>query len=210
MNRIRDLRTEKGISQNELAKALGLTQQAISAYENGLREPDLETLNKIANYFNVSIDYLLGRTDIRNSDILTKAGLVEFDKSKTVPIPIIGSVRAGTNGILAYEEILGVENVEQDIIKDEAKYFFLQVKGDSMYPEIKEGDLVLVRQQSDVESGDIAVVIINGDEGIVKKVIKKDHSIVLYSINPVYEPIIITNPEELIIVGKVKRVVRVY
>jgi repressor LexA len=210
MNRIKYLRAEKGISQNELAKALGLTQQAISAYENGLREPDLETLQKIADFFDVSLDYLLGRTDIRNSDILTKAGLVEFDKSKTVPIPIIGSVRAGTNGILAYEEILGVENVEQDIIKDEAKYFFLRVKGDSMYPEIQEGDLVLVRQQSDVESGEIAVVIVNGDEGIVKKVVKKDNAIVLYSINPAYDPIIITNPNELIIVGKVKRVVRVY
>lgn len=57
MNRIKDLRLEKGVSQNKLAKALGLTQQAISAYENGLREPDLETLNKIANFFNVSVDY---------------------------------------------------------------------------------------------------------------------------------------------------------
>lgn len=58
VNRIKDLRAEKGISQNELAKALGLTQQAISAYENGLREPDLETLQKIADFFNVSVDYL--------------------------------------------------------------------------------------------------------------------------------------------------------
>lgn len=65
MNRIKYLRAEKGISQNELAKALGLTQQAISAYENGLREPDLETLQKIADFFDVSLDYLLGRTDIR-------------------------------------------------------------------------------------------------------------------------------------------------
>jgi transcriptional regulator with XRE-family HTH domain len=74
MNRIKNLRLEKNISQNELAKALGLTQQAISAYENGLREPDLETLNKLANYFNVSVDYLLGRTDIRNpSNEITKA-----------------------------------------------------------------------------------------------------------------------------------------
>ncbi|MGB9780652.1 helix-turn-helix domain-containing protein [Caldanaerobacter sp.] len=74
MNRIKDLRAEKGISQNELAKALGLTQQAISAYENGLREPDLETLQKIADFFNVSIDYLLGRSDIRNpTDEITEA-----------------------------------------------------------------------------------------------------------------------------------------
>ena len=64
--RIKELRTEKNISQNEMAKILGITQQAVSAYEKGLREPDLETLKKTANFFNVSIDYLLGRSDIRN------------------------------------------------------------------------------------------------------------------------------------------------
>lgn len=208
--RMRELRKEKNITLEKLAEMLKTTKATLSRYENGKRIPNVEFVEELTKIFNVSVDYLLGRTNIRNSDILTKAGLVEFDKSKTVPIPIIGSVRAGTNGILAYEEILGVENVEQDVIKDEAKYFFLRVKGDSMYPEIQEGDLVLVRQQSDVESGEIAVVIVNGDEGIVKKVVKKDNAIVLYSINPVYEPIIITNPDELIIVGKVKRVVRVY
>lgn len=208
--RMRELRKEKNITLEKLAEMLKTTKATLSRYENGKRIPNIEFVEELAKIFNVSVDYLLGKTDIRNSDILTKAGLVEFDKSKTIPIPIIGSVRAGTNGILAYEEILGVENVEQDIVKDEAKYFFLRVKGDSMYPEIQENDLVLVRQQSDVESGDIAVVIVNGDEGIVKKVVKRDNAIVLYSINPAYEPILITEPDQLIIVGKVKRVVRVY
>lgn len=208
--RMRELRKEKNITLEKLAEMLKTTKATLSRYENGKRIPNIEFVEELAKIFNVSVDYLLGKTDIRNLDILTKAGLVEFDKSKTIPIPIIGSVRAGTNGILAYEEILGVENVEQDIVKDEAKYFFLRVKGDSMYPEIQENDLVLVRQQSDVESGDIAVVIVNGDEGIVKKVVKRDNAIVLYSINPAYEPILITEPDQLIIVGKVKRVVRVY
>ncbi len=80
MNRIKDLRAEKSVSQNELAKALGLTQQAISAYENGLREPDLETLQKIADFFDVSIDYLLGKSDIRNPEKIVQDKLTEKDK----------------------------------------------------------------------------------------------------------------------------------
>lgn len=67
MNRIKKLRQEKNISQSALASYLGVTQQTVSAYESGDREPDLETLNKIADFFDVSVDYLLGRTDIRNT-----------------------------------------------------------------------------------------------------------------------------------------------
>lgn len=67
MNRLRRLRQEKNISQSALANYLGVTQQTVSAYESGDREPDLETLNKMADFFDVSVDYLLGRTDIRNS-----------------------------------------------------------------------------------------------------------------------------------------------
>jgi len=67
MNRLRRLRQEKNISQSALASYLGVTQQTVSAYESGDREPDLETLNKMADFFDVSVDYLLGRTDIRNS-----------------------------------------------------------------------------------------------------------------------------------------------
>ncbi|WP_213997003.1 helix-turn-helix domain-containing protein [Tepidanaerobacter syntrophicus] len=73
MNRIKELREEAKISQAELASMLGVTQQALSNYENGLREPDLDTINKIANYFGVSIDYLLCRTNVRNSDIIEEA-----------------------------------------------------------------------------------------------------------------------------------------
>ena len=66
MNRIKKLRQEKGVYQADLAKYLGLKQQTISAYENGTNEPDLKTLNKIAKYFDVSIDYLIGRSNVRD------------------------------------------------------------------------------------------------------------------------------------------------
>jgi repressor LexA len=207
-DRLKDLRNEYKKDRYELAKFLNVSYSTIAKYESGLRSPDKETLNKLANYFNVSVDYLLGRTDIRNTDTLKKAGL--YEAGEMVPIPIVGNVKAGKDGTIAFEDYLGEEKVEKEAVKDGERYFLLRVKGDSMYPEIKEGDLVLVRQQSDVDSGDYAVVIINGDEGIVKRLIKKDSSIILQSINPTYDPIIITNSEDLIIVGKVKRVIRIY
>lgn len=66
MLRLESLRKELGLTQNEFAKKINMTQQRISAYEKGKREPDLQTLQQFADFFNVSTDYLLGRTDIRN------------------------------------------------------------------------------------------------------------------------------------------------
>ena len=66
--RLKQIREEKGLSQNELAKKINMTQQRISSYENGIREPDIETLKILADFFDVSIDYLLGKTDKRNND----------------------------------------------------------------------------------------------------------------------------------------------
>ena len=206
--RMRELRKEKGISLEKLANILGTTKATLSRYENNMRIPKIEFVQQLANYFDVSVDYLLGKTNIRNTKMLAKAGLYEVDEM--IQIPIVGAVHAGINGTVAFEDYLGTENIEKEAVKDGEKYFFLKVKGDSMYPEIKEGDLVFVRQQCDVENGDLAVVIINGDEGIVKRVIKKDNTIILQSINPMYEPIVITSAIDFAIVGKVKRVVRIY
>lgn len=70
MNRIKELRNERGITQAELAKILQISDRAVGYYENGDREPDYTMLLKIAEFFDVSIDYLLGRVDIRNSSAL--------------------------------------------------------------------------------------------------------------------------------------------
>jgi repressor LexA len=205
MNKIKDLRIEKKISQNELAKILGLTQQAISAYENGLREPDLETLNKIANYFNVSLDWLAGRTNIRNPnrDIIEKIG--GFYPGPLVKIPIVGTIKAG-EPILAVQNIEGYEVVELETVKD-GNYFFLRVKGDSMInANIPEGALVLVRQQNDVDNGSIAVVMVDNEEATIKRVFKTNGLLVLQPENPKYKPKVIKKGDVKII-GKVVKIV---
>lgn len=134
-------------------------------------------------------------------------------KSRRTPtLPIIGTVTAGPNG-LAYSEPLGEERVDEGDINGGAHYFWLYVKGDSMIGEgIMPGDLALVREQPDIESGELAVVIVDGEEGTLKRVYKKESSIVLQSANAAYPPRIFSGPElnSICIVGKVKITKRKY
>ena len=118
-----------------------------------------------------------------------------------VPVRVIGSVKCGYNGI-AYENLDGYELAD---VKDSKDYIWLKVNGDSMEPRIHDGDYALIRIQPDVDSGDIAVVILNGDEGTLKKVIKQDGAIVLQPFNPSCTPQLIAGEKlkDLRIFGKV-------
>lgn len=134
-----------------------------------------------------------------------------YNIGNRVKIPIIGTVTAGPNGI-AYEEHLGYEWTEEDDVKG-GKYFYLQVKGDSMIGDgILPGDLALVMETPEVNSGDLAVAIVNGEEGTIKRIYKKDDSIILQSSNPSYPPRFFTGKEleDIRIVGKVKQTIRKY
>lgn len=131
--------------------------------------------------------------------------------TKRVQLPIVGTVKAGPNGI-AYEDHLGMEWVDKDDING-GQYIWLRIKGDSMTGEgIFPGDLALVRIQPEVENGDLSVVIVNGEEGTLKRVYMKEGSIVLQSSNPQYPPRIFTGNEleNIRIVGKVKETKRKY
>lgn len=104
-----------------------------------------------------------------------------------VRIPVLGTVAAGLP-IEAVEDILDFEEIPQELANT-GEFFALQLKGNSMEPRMCSGDVVIVRQQPDVESGEIAVVLVNGNEATVKKLIKKENGIMLQAFNPVYEPI---------------------
>ena len=121
-------------------------------------------------------------------------------------IPIVGSVRAGTGG-LAMEEPDGYELAD---VRNPSDYFFLRVVGDSMTPDINEGDLALVHIQPQVESGELAVAVIGGEEGTIKKVIHKPGALILQAFNPLYPPRLFTGSEmnEVRIAGKVVRTMR--
>lgn len=132
---------------------------------------------------------------------------------KVYSIPIVGKVVAGTP-IDAIENITDYIRVTNPAAAD-GSYYALHVTGASMEPEMREGDLVIVHKQDYFDSGDICIVLVNGDEATVKKVIKSDQGITLIGFNAtVYPPHFynVRQVEELPVrvIGKVKEVRRSY
>lgn len=187
--RLKVLRKENKMSQQKLADLLGLGQSTIAMWEKGKNSPEYESLIKIANIFNVSIDYLAGQ------------------KTAKLPcrIPVLGYVRAGAP-TEALEEVMDYEDIT--LSESEAgNYFALRIKGDSMAPRMMEGDTVIVRKQSDCSSGDICVALVGSGDATVKKIIKKDTGIILMPLNTCYDPLVFTLKEietfPVTIIGKV-------
>lgn len=188
---LRKLRRLNNLTQTELSKLLNVSNGTIAMWETDKRQPDIDTLKKLANFFNVTTDYLLGK-DIK-------------DNNKGVKIPVLGVVPAGVP-IEAIEEILEYEEITPEMAK-RGEYFGLKVKGDSMSPNILEGDILIVRKQEDANSGDICVVMVNGDDATVKKIKKDPKGLTLIPNNPAYDVTYFTN-EEIVsipvrIIGKV-------
>lgn len=196
--KIRKLRKENHWRQDQLAdilnKEFGLKTDRvmISKWETGYQTPVLYTISCLAKVFNVSIDYLNGN------------GLPP-SKGKGVSVPVLGYVRAGIP-IEAVEDILDYEEISQDMAS-QGEHFALSIKGDSMEPKISEGDVVIVRKQSVVENGELAVVLVNGNDATVKKFYMNENGVTLISTNPAYAPFVYSKKdvEELPvqIVGKV-------
>ena len=193
--RLKELRKELNYTQKDMSKLLNITDRAYGFYEQGRSLPNSEMLDKIAGIFSVSVDYLLGNDDVRLKN--------EIKIENVVKLPVLGSVRAGTGG-WAIEEVIGHEYAF-NLNTDTSDYYYLKVKGDSMEPRISEGDLALVKKQSDVESGDLAIVLINGDEGVIKKVIKRDDCLELHSFNAYYPVRVFSGQalQDVKIIGKV-------
>lgn len=179
MNRIKFLREEKGIYQKDLAKLLDVSVPAINYYENEKRSLDTNSALILAEYFNVSVDYLLGKSNIRNSESINKINL---------KIPVLGIVKAGYD-YLADENIIDYVSVTDSNLNNN-DFFALKVKGNSMVPEIYEGDIAIVKKQNDFENGDYVVALINGDEATIKKAYKTDTGLLLQPVNPSFTPLI--------------------
>ena len=182
MIRIKSLRTAKEMKQIDLAHRLNVRQTTISNWETGKTEPDTASLHAMANLFQVSIDYLLGNSE--NPEPITTAG---------IKVPVLGDVAAGIP-IEAVENIVDYEEIDQTMAAS-GEHFGLRLKGDSMEPRMREGDVVIVRKQEDVENGDVAVVLVNGDSATVKRIKKGPSGISLIPNNPAYDPMFYTNDE---------------
>lgn len=190
--RLQELRKARGYSQQDVASLIGVGRTTYLKYENGDNRPTRK-LNELARLFNVSTDYLLGLTDTP-TESLTQPLSQSLSKERGVRIPVLGRVVAGIP-IEAIEEVIDWEEIPQRLAAS-GKFFALRVCGHSMEPGILEGDIVIVRQQEDVDNYDTAIVLVNGDEATVKRVKKQKEGITLIATNTsVYEPHFYSNQE---------------
>ena len=196
--KLKELRQQKGMTQSELAKLLKMQRSTLGMYETGKREPNFETLNMFANFFNVDMNTLM---DMNNTSNQNPSSPV-----RSIKIPVLGTVVAGVP-LEAVENIIGWEEISPAMAAT-GEHFALRIKGTSMEPRICEGDVVIVRKQEDIESGDTAIVLVNGAEATVKKVKKTEEGIMLIANNmAVYSPHFYSNKEieelPVRIIGKV-------
>lgn len=204
--RLRSLRQEKGWSQQRLADELKLSKSSVNMYERGEREPGFETMELIADLFNVDMNYLYGRTDIKIADPILQT---DSPASRPVPlgfepmpamdvVPLVGRIACGT-------PITAEENIEQMVCVPSRWHstFTLTCKGDSMEPRIHDGDLVAIRSQPEVENGEIAAVRI-GEEATLKHVYLHENFIELRPENPAFSSIILSREDmnTVVIEGK--------
>ena len=198
---IKHLRTERGITQEQLAAMLKVSRSTIGMYETGSREPDFETCEAIADIFNVDMDYLMGRSSVERKNPITPTAIIPPGFSpmpQMDQVPLVGRVACGT-------PILAEQNIERmvSVPSDWRATFTLKCNGKSMEPRILDGDLVAIRKQPTVENGEVAAVRI-GEEATLKHVYVYSNYIELRPENPEFESIIKIGDEmeNVVIEGK--------
>lgn len=201
--RIKERRKELGISVDELAEKLGKNRATIYRYESSdIEKLPTTVLEPLSEALRTTPSYLMGWDD--PAPVRAPLSTTPFHPDQMTPIPVIGKVAAGYT-CLAEQYIEGYALADPESMTDGYEYFWLRVTGDSMEPDIQEGDLVLVRVQETVESGDCAVVLVDEEDGLVKNIeIGRDH-VTLYSKNPSYPPRVFVREDanRVRIVGKV-------
>lgn len=207
MKNLKELRKKNNVTLQKLADYLHTGTSTICQYETGKREASFDTLTKLANYFNVSVDYLIGREDPNVEG-------VKFNR-EVIKVPIYGEIPAGTPIEMIEDSFIeDYEEVDATLARGDRIFFGLKIKGNSMYPEFRDGDNVIFQKTDDCESGSFCAVSINHTECTFKKVIKKESGLTLMPLNPDFEPLFFTNKEveelPITILGIVKEVRRSY
>lgn len=174
--RLKELRDERKISQAHLARQVGVVQSTVGMWESGKSVPEYNTLIKIADYFGVGVDYITGKSNVRSKE-----------GHNSIRIPVLGDVAAGIP-IEAITDIVDYEEIDATMAKT-GDFFGLRIKGASMEPRMREGDVVIVRKQDIAESGETVVVLVNGDSATVKKIKYGPDGITLLPTNPSFDPI---------------------
>lgn len=202
--RLTELRTTRGLKQNQILSDLGLAKNSFGDWKKGVA-PVRSTQNALAKYFGVSVEYLMGETDnpVPHSEQIER--YLPYEKRGLRPV--IGWASAGT-GVIAEEIIIDWEQVDDEYDNDNC--FWLEVAGDSMSPKIDNGDRVLVQRDAEIENGNIVVVVVDGTEGYLKQLKMGDNNITLHSINPYYPDMVFPSADEkrLHFIGRVREMKR--
>lgn len=180
--------------QIDLINDLGFNKSAVSTWCNGTRLPRMDKVDTLARYFHIN-----------RSDLIEERSSSATFQSRGVTINVYGRVAAGIP-LEAVQDIIDTEEIPEELAKT-GEFFGLKIQGDSMEPDIHNGDTVIVRKQEDAESDEIVIALVNGNDGVCKRLKKYNDSIALISLNPNYEPMYF-NQEEISkkpvqIVGKV-------
>ncbi len=169
MNRLKELRHNRGVSQQVIADLLNVTKATYSRYESGQFEPTQASLIRLADYFHVTIDYLLHRQ------------LEKALPGSSTRIPIF-HILTSYVPLQAKTDIDGYEEISTDTTAGE-NYFALRVTGKSMEPDIRDQDIVIVQQQETINSGDTAVVLDGRGEAVIRNIEKVDNGMMLIAYN---------------------------
>jgi repressor LexA len=169
------------VDRNDLCQSLGVKYTTLSDWINAKTYPRIDKIELMSNYFKIS-----------KADLVEKHG--EAAPRCGVRIPVLGKVVAGVP-LEAITDIIDYEEIEPELAKT-GEFFALQIRGDSMEPKLYEGDVVIVKKQPTVDSGETAIILINGDEATVKQVKEMPAGIMLIGHNTaVYEPHFYSNEE---------------
>lgn len=202
------LAKERGISRHKALVESGVGKNFVNnIMREGGSKPGSEKIQQLADYFDVGFDRLLGKTD---NSILIKSNISAIIGSENIyQIPVFETVSAGF-GAYASNDIIDYIPVVIKNSYDVDNTIAIKVRGDSMYPKIEDGDIVVVHHQTSVDKGDIAVILLDGEEGLVKKVMYGDDWIELHSLNPEYKTKRFEGAEveRLRVVGKVMQVIK--
>ena len=192
--RLKQAMTLKKITQSELCEKTGIPKSAMSQYVSGAFTPKQERTYLIAKALNINESWLLGYDDVSMDRASVVVPKIPFSMDNMEPVPLVGAVAAG-QGCFADDNISEYIPTDRDILKEGYEHFWLEVKGDSMEPELHEKDLVLVRKQDTLDKECFAVVNVDAEDGVVKLVNIETERITLTSLNRYYPPRVFVREE---------------
>lgn len=198
-NNLKKYAKEKGFTRKDMSETLDISMSTINRWFAGSMFPKMKTLERIAEYLHVSSSDLTMDHSLEERD-----DVIPINKNTTTDIPLIGTIACG-------DPITAEQNIERYIptlneMVPAGVSYYLRCKGDSMYPTLKNGSLVLIHEQPTVEVGEIAAVLINNDATLKRIKNSSDGKILLMPDNKDYDPIIVNDSENIKIMGKAIRV----